>query len=302
LGEPALAQTHVLAGNGTASGAPTLGAPELQTASPPPVGASAGASPAFLQRFPAIITGGLARLGTGRGVAAAPFSPLDIAGLELWLDFSDISTLYQDDARTVPVAADGDVIGGVTDKSANNYHATEAVLANKPIYKVNVKNSLSACLFDGSNDRLKTPSFLAPIGNRSIIAVVRGAVDTTRYFIDGLLGTDRTSIGVTTNVYFMFFGGTTRSGGTASNVFFVADVLVNVGASASDLYNVNGVNQINADAGASSMTGVTIGQRSNIVSQTWAGEICEIILYSGLLDSTNLANLRNYLNTKWSVY
>lgn len=54
--------------------------------------------------------------------ASAPFSPLDYAGLQLWLDARDITTLYQNDTLTTPVAANGDLVSGWKDKSGNGNH------------------------------------------------------------------------------------------------------------------------------------------------------------------------------------
>jgi hypothetical protein len=107
-----------------------------------------------LQRFPRQINGGLTRLNRSAGVAA-PFSPLDIAGLQLWYDLSDTSTLFQDDAKTTAVTADGDVIGYIADKSLNGYDVSQSVTGNKPVWKAAIKNGLGGGLFNGTSNRLE---------------------------------------------------------------------------------------------------------------------------------------------------
>jgi hypothetical protein len=57
----------------------------------------------------------LSRLTGGGG-----FSPP--AGNVLWIDASDISTLWQDTARTIPVTADGQPCFGITDLSGQGNH------------------------------------------------------------------------------------------------------------------------------------------------------------------------------------
>src|SRR3989304_2387171 len=97
---------------------------------------------------------GLPPLGRSRRRVSA-FSPLDLSPV-LWLDFSDTSTLFTDSSGTIPVTADGDVIGYAADLSGNGNHATQGTLANKPLYKTGIQNGLSVARFDGS-DRLLSP-------------------------------------------------------------------------------------------------------------------------------------------------
>lgn len=54
----------------------------------------------------------------------APFNPLELGSkLHTWLDLSDPSGLFTDQARITNVTANGDVINGVTDRSGNGNHA-----------------------------------------------------------------------------------------------------------------------------------------------------------------------------------
>lgn len=84
--------------------------------------------------------------------------PTDVAGLLLWLDFSDILTLFTDAAKTDQVDADGDVIGAAEDKSGNGNDATQTVAGSKPLFRTGIFNgssgALSAARFDGVDDAL----------------------------------------------------------------------------------------------------------------------------------------------------
>lgn len=74
------------------------------------------------------------------GFGSSEFDPMTLfAGGKqgVWYDPSDLSTLYQDAAGTVPVTLDGDPVGKVLDKSGNNNHAKQTISAARPVYKTN---------------------------------------------------------------------------------------------------------------------------------------------------------------------
>lgn len=71
-----------------------------------------------------------------------------------WYDPSDLSTLFQDAAGTIPVAVDGDPVGLMLDKSGNGNHASQSAAASRPIYRTN--GTLHWLQFDGVDDFLVT--------------------------------------------------------------------------------------------------------------------------------------------------
>ncbi len=89
----------------------------------------------------------------GFNVVAAPtgFSPLNLSPY-VWLQFSDISTLFTDSAGTNPVTSDADKIGKVSDKSGNNRHFTQATDNRRPSYETNILNSLAVAEFGAGPD------------------------------------------------------------------------------------------------------------------------------------------------------
>jgi hypothetical protein len=89
----------------------------------------------------------------------SPFSPLDLfqSGEQgAWYDPSDLTTLFQDAAGTIPVVSDGDPVGLMQDKSGNGSDATQSVSASRPTYRTD--GTLHWLEFDGVDDGISTTS------------------------------------------------------------------------------------------------------------------------------------------------
>lgn len=63
-----------------------------------------------------------------------PFTPGQLAGLVAWYDPSDLSTLFQDVARTIPVTAAGQSVAAMADKSGNGRHMVQTITAARPVF------------------------------------------------------------------------------------------------------------------------------------------------------------------------
>ena len=86
----------------------------------------------------------------------ARWTPLQLflAGVQgVWFDPSDVSTLFQDAAGTIPVTADGDPDGLIVDSSGNGNGASQSVSSARPTYKTD--GSLHYIYFDGVDDILR---------------------------------------------------------------------------------------------------------------------------------------------------
>ena len=70
-----------------------------------------------------------------------------------WYDPSDITTLFQDNLGATPVTAAGQTVGRILDKSGNGYHATQATLAQRPLYQIDA-GGRPYLSFDGVDDNL----------------------------------------------------------------------------------------------------------------------------------------------------
>lgn len=79
-----------------------------------------------------------------------PFSLFAAGEQGVWYDPSDMSTLFQDAAGTIPVTAAGQPVGLMKDKSGRGNHATQATATSRPILQFN--NGLWSLVFDGVDD------------------------------------------------------------------------------------------------------------------------------------------------------
>lgn len=93
-------------------------------------------------------------IGSGGGGGFQPSTLFATGEQGLWLDPSDLTTMFQDDAGTTPVTAAGQVVGLIRDKSGNDNHATQATAASKPILRNT--GALWWLEFDGVDDFLVT--------------------------------------------------------------------------------------------------------------------------------------------------
>ena len=71
----------------------------------------------------------------------------------LWYDPSDLSTLFQDSAGTIPVTAVGQPVGLMLDKSGQGNHATQSTSAARPTLQQDVAGKYYLS-FDGVDDNL----------------------------------------------------------------------------------------------------------------------------------------------------
>jgi hypothetical protein len=95
--------------------------------------------------------------GTGSGAPAPAFSPLSLfAGGEngAWYDPSDLTTLWQDAAGTVPVTANLDPVRRMDDKSGNGNNAIAPSDAARPLYRTDGQSHWLE--YDGVDDTMET--------------------------------------------------------------------------------------------------------------------------------------------------
>lgn len=213
---------------------------------------------------------------------------LPTTNLAAWYDFGDITQLWQDTARTTPIIADGQIIKGVTDKSGNGNHLSEAT--NGPTYKTGIINGNSIARFDGANDTLtKTPFASGTLTQPYTAFMVGKTPDTSEVnapWTDGADGTSRGHIVMTeggAGNHWNFFAGTTviNSSVVANTNVHVFCVVMNA---ASSSFRVDGGADTDGggNPGTSTLTGITLANNVPAGGSTFAQvDLMHVVLYSG---------------------
>lgn len=233
------------------------------------------------------------------GLFGAVFNPASLNNLQLWLDASDLATLWQDTGATTPAAASTDPIKRLNDKSGNSRNATNGNAGLFPLLNIH-SDGKNEILFDGVNDYLLTTSFVVSqpftiyIAYRSVVWINGGRL------IDG--GTANRAV---INNYpsapsiSMYAGSAFVDTAFGPDNGLVAELAAVYNGASSALY----VNQVTGtgNPGANSISdGLTIGAAGTKALNANIA-LREILIYSGAHSSTDRATVKAYLKSKWNV-
>lgn len=217
-----------------------------------------------------------------RSAVAGEFSPLDLSPT-LWLDASDATTITES----------GGAVSQWDDKSGNGYDLEQLTSTRQPTTGARTMNSLNVLDFDATDDNLRVAFGVTLTQPNTIFAVFQPDTTTASYVHDGDGSTNRHAL-VPGTIY-QLYAGTIVNGGSVSTVPQISRAVFD-GASSS--LHIDGSSVISADAGAQSLTGLTVGARySNVAALD--GGIAEIILVNGTLTAQQISDTETYLTNKW---
>jgi len=127
---------------------------------------------------------------------APAWTPADLPSLLSWFDLSDLSTMFQDSAGTIPVTASGQPVGRINDKSGNGFDLQQATATARPQFQI--VGGVYSIVGDGVDDALfgTLASELLPPWEFWIAA----QMDTNGGINTGLFGVAPSSSGGSTGV------------------------------------------------------------------------------------------------------
>lgn len=226
------------------------------------------------------------------------WKPTDIAGCLIWLR-SDLA--WQDAAKTIPCAADGDLIYVGKDKALNN-DAIQATSGSRPKFYTNQINGYPAWRFDGIDDFLQTLPFDSELSQPFTIFLVlqASAPLDSGYIMEGLDGDHRAG-------FDQKFDGT-YNGIYAGDGWLTDDIpdtnphyfdLIYNGASSKIFKDGIDVSGAPSNPGTNAIRGLTFGALWN-GTQPWKGMFAEKVLYSALSDPNRLL-IEKYFKGRYAI-
>lgn len=241
------------------------------------------------------------------GTWPLPPFPKTISGLQLWLDASDSSTLYDATSGGSLVAADGPVARW-EDKSENQRHATQETSTRRPLRRTAHRNGRDAIELDGSNDQFVLSMSLAASNWTVFFACDPATANNTaggvgRYLLDAETG--RLVLAQHDGINFNDVG-VVASGGWTEVASSTADPQVlafslNSSATSAKVFR-NGTQIGSAYAYTQTALGGSIGLFGSYDPGGVAdGVMYEVLLYDSALSDTDRESVEAYLMSKWGI-
>jgi hypothetical protein len=188
-------------------------------------------------------------------------NPIAILGTSLarWHNASNLGSLWQDSARSTPVATAKDPLGCFDDLSGNGRHWKQATSGMRLAFEENVYGNFHAALGDGVDDVLVDAVYNEVANETWWLAVELLAL--------GSVGIGQGIVGTTARVIFEqgndnqyeMYGGATLDSNTALPVAYTRKILKVTWNGASSGLAVNGTQVVTGNAGAGFGTNVSIG-------------------------------------------
>ena len=219
---------------------------------------------------------------------------------------------YQDAARTTPVALDGDVVGSLTDLTANADHVSQAATGNKPTWQNGVGDLLNGqpvIRCDGIDDYLvgafTSGGLMAQPNTVFVVGVLDVAAvndDATNMLVDGDDSTHRHLVYESDPAgavhQWTLFAGANLGWGTVSDSSW--HMFIGLFNSTSSEVWVDGGVGVVGNAGTQDLDGRAIGGQYN-GQYPWLGDFVELLDYEPDLSDADKNEIGGYLAARYGL-
>ena len=240
-------------------------------------------------------------------VTPAPFAPDQVAGLTLWLDASDASTITKS----------GDDVSLWADKSAHGHDFSQAGgAALRPHHGTHTINGLDVIDFDGTAQYVQSSALMSDFITAtefSLFVVYQvdsypsgvgfNAFKNAAAVADskGLMGVHAADVSGTDKMQAY------HTDGVADTVQFVASTttpyLSSMRHAGGNLYHAmdGGAETSVASDDSTNLTGIFRAGVNYNLSKYFDGQIAEIVLYENDVSASNRSDINDYLIAKWGI-
>lgn len=209
------------------------------------------------------------------------FTPKSISGLELWLDFSDDTT----------VTLNAGNVSAVADKSGKGRNFVQVAAAQQPPRSTAVKNGRNAIQFDAGKSLGNSVVSLAQPTTWFVVFQAPTTAGTWALF-DGSV-TRQHVFGNSATEMRMFAGSSQVIATIALATWYVAILTYN---GASSQHRLSTTTATTANPGTNAIASPTLGSASGV-----RGNVGEVGLYAKALSDTEATALARYLAARWAI-
>lgn len=226
------------------------------------------------------------------------FTPRSLAGLALWFDADDASTITLNSGN----------VSEWRDKSGNNRHASQGTAARQPAYttgSLNGRPALSAAGESVQNKGLTTPTWAYTAGNTALFVFRAAGLNQAIYQRGSINDQPRAAVQVTPLELRSTLGGSTAAQinsvtAYSANAWSIGGTVINTGLSRVYLNGVYGADATGNTQTWATSTAIRLFSLTDSL-YTIDGGIAEFIYYDRQLTASEVARVASYLSKKWGI-
>lgn len=235
------------------------------------------------------------------------FTPADLftSGEEgQWFDISDLATLFQDTAGTVPVTADGDPVALILDKSGNDKHAIQSSSSLRPTYRTSGGLHWLESAGGSNGERIGVSNDLMVQPFSAAIAIKSNSLSANMQLIDSdnvtYPGESRSFVGIRDSNFKMYAGTFVDSG---VSVDLLPHTIISVFNDANSSIQVDNSTKITSDSGERDWGGFWLfdSKVTEGSGDTFDGRFYQALKINRALSLGEQIDLKDYLNSKAGI-
>jgi hypothetical protein len=227
--------------------------------------------------------------GTGSGSLADPSLPAVSTGT--------LQAHFKTNVGT-STTTDGVAVSQWNDQSGNARHLTQATGTKQPLFKTAIQNGYPAIRCDGTDDFMKVAFTIAQPDTWFFVMRFNAVYAANSVALDGGVTAVSHDVGRTSNTQLvMFITGAVNAPAATTTSFHYGTCQFN---NASSFFRLDGVAGSTAAVGAGDAGGVSVGASPDGTGASGI-DVCEVVVYSGALNSTDYGAVELYLKNKYGL-